>query len=276
MTFKKLAFAMSLAAAAASANAWNITNADGTFSNFGGFDWHSSGSVYVQGYDVLSNTATGTVDPFKMTYQAFATSVLDSSGTSFLTPGLRVGSGSGYEYTINATFNEQVTCLSDGLNTCGIVKIDVVGGLFDIFYQLAGNAVAGSSGMAGILDGTKIASGVFTSGNSLLGTQGASNPGNVTLSGTFRGEVTYTNSAYITPDLIGTLAVSTLQFGRNTTSWTRPNNFDGIGAIGADTNTDFVGQADANQSFVPEPGSLSLLGAALGLVGLLQRRRKLV
>lgn len=272
---KKMAFGLMLMVAGATGSAYaaTITNPDGTF-DFGGFDWASSGSALIQGYDVLNNTATGTVDNFTLDFQAYATAVQDSSGTDLVLANLRQGSGTGYEYTINAHLNETVTCLTDGLNTCGIVKIDVVGGNWDVYYQAVGDAVAGSAGMTGILDGTSLLSGGFFSGSSLLGTQGATNPGDVTLSGTFFGNVLSTNNTYIIPDLSGTKAVSTLQFGNNTTAWTRPTNWDGIGAIGPDTNSFFVGQADANQSFVPEPGTIALLGLGLMAVGISQRRRK--
>ena len=53
------------------------------------------------------------------------------------------------------------------------------------------------------------------------------------------------------------------------------NGFGGPCTTGA-TNCDFHFQADANQSFqaVPEPGSLALIAAALGMASLFGRRRK--
>lgn len=264
MKLKKLAISLALAGSAATASAAVITNADGVF-DFGGFDWASNGSVYIQGYDIVSGLAAGTTDTFTLSYQAFAANLQDSAGNNLVLPGLNVG----YEYTINATITEQVTCVNAG---CTIVTIDVVGGTWDVFTGAA-NATVGAAGLSGYLDGTNILSGTFSGGGTIIGAQGASNPGNITLAGTFVGAVTMTDLAVITPELTGTEAVSTLQFGANTTAWTRPTNWDGMGALAADTNTNFVGQADANQSFsVPEPGSLALLGLGLGFAGMFRRR----
>lgn len=254
-----------------------ITTPDGTF-DFGGFDWASTASVYIQGYGALAGQAIGTTDDFTLTYQAYAVNVQNGVGDNLSLPGLKVtDGGSGYEFTIQAVVQERVTCITAN---CTVVQIDVLSGSWDIWYQEIGNAVlsGANGGITGILDGTKILSGIFdNTSDSIIGAQGASNPGNVTLAGTFRGEVTYTNLAYINPELAGTLAVSTLQFGTNTTAWVRPDQFDGIGAVGADTNQNFVGQADANQSFVeqkvPEPGTLALGGLGL-LLAAASRRRK--
>lgn len=272
---KKLAVSLVLAGSAATASAAVITNPDflgGT--DFGGFDWASNGSVYITGYDILSGGAgrTGEMDLFVLNYQAFASSIQDSAGNNIVAPGLRQGTGTGYEYTINAVINEKTTCLN---SDCSLISIDVVDGTWDVLYQAAGNATVGAAGHTGFLDGTNLLSGIFTGGDTIVGAQGPSNPGSITLAGTFMGNTTSTNNTFINPDLDGTIAVSTLQFKNNTTAWTRPNNWDGIGGIGADTNTAFVGQADANQSFVnavPEPGSIALLGIGLGAAGMLRRR----
>ena len=81
---------------------------------------------------------------------------------------------------------------------CTIVTIDVVGGTWDVFTGAA-NATVGAAGLSGYLDGTNILSGTFSGGDTIIGAQGASNPGNITLAGTFVGAVTMTDLAVITP-----------------------------------------------------------------------------
>ena len=78
------------------------------------------------------------------------------------------------------------------------------------------------------------------------------------------GNVTYTNSAYITPAQSGTTASTTLQLGSSfTNGYVSPGGFNGV-AFATDPGT-IIFQADANQSFsaVPEPASLALFGIAM-------------
>jgi hypothetical protein len=205
--FKKLALVAALAAALGSAQAApTITNADGTFS-FGGFDWASTASVWVRDYDIVSGGTgrTGETDIFTLNYQAYAVNVQDAGGANLPLAGLKnTDIAGGYEYTINATITESVTCLNDN---CSFVAINIVGGAWDVYYDTTGDAVLGAAGISGILDGTNILSGVFTSGQTMLGPQGANNPGNVTLAGTFEGAVTFTDTTFINPVLNGTEAV---------------------------------------------------------------------
>lgn len=262
--------------AAAGASAMTITTPDGTY-DFGGFDWSSAGSVLVDSYNVLLGSSIGTTDTFTMYYQSSLAQFLDPLGNGFSLPNMYSASNlDGYEFTIYAEINEQVTCLT---TNCSVVQIDILSGSWNIMFEADGDSSLSNG--TGFLDGTTVLSGTFLAGisDSVVGLQGASNPGNVTLAGTFRGDVMYTNTDFINPELIDTEAVSTLQFGTNTTAWTRPTNFEvaGLYPIGPNTNTRFVGQADANQTFtqaVPEPASLALMG--LGLFGIAAMRRRQV
>ncbi len=276
---KQIAAAVAVAALSSTASAVILTTPDGPI-DFGGFDWSSAGSVLIDGYGITSASALGASDTFTLTYQSVAANLQNAAGQNQNTPGLRAGSGTGYEFTISATLVEQVTCIASSplpLPTgtpCAVVAITPIFGTWSVYYQAVGNANLGATGISGILDGTLVMSGTFQGGDTVVGPQGPTNPGNVTLAGTFVGKVNFMNGAFFSDNYNNTTSVSTLQFGRNTTAWVRPANFDGIGAIGPNTNTRFVGQADANQSFVPEPGSLALAGLALFGVAALARRRK--
>jgi hypothetical protein len=274
LKLKKMAVLLALAGGASSANAALITNADGSF-DFGGFDWASNGSIWVQNYGVLqgSNT-TGDTDNFTLTYMANAAAVQNAGGTNYsslVMPGLN----NSYEYTIFAQVNETVVCLNAN---CSLAEISVGNGsTWNVYYDTSSNANMATG--LGVTDGTLLLSGTFAASpisQSFVAPQGTSNPGNVSLIAALQGSVLTTNTTYINPILNGSTAVSTLQFGNTTTAWTRPTSFNGT-STGANTNSDFVGQADANQSFaanvVPEPGTLTLIGLGLGMAGLIRRRR---
>lgn len=262
MKMKTLAIAAALSLAAGSASAITITNGDGTTS-WTGFDWASGGTAFTTGFDGSDG------NNFTMTAFAWATSLKDGV-TTLNMPGLDINangaldSGKTYEYTLVATLNETVVGCTGTACT-----FSVLGGTFDIYYDLSGdaNALAGSNG-TGFTDGTKIISGTI---NPLAGqvfdtAQGFN-------STALKGVVTSTNGTYIVPSLDTTTAVTTLQIGTFVTDWVNPGGFDGT-AFG---ESQVVFQADANQNFqarVPEPASLALIGLGLGLIGFSTYRRK--
>lgn len=266
-----LAAAAILATGSAMAAPITLTNLDGAFVGFTEFDWSSSGQAVVTGYDTLNTTATGHVDPFRLQYQASAVGI-KVNGTdvaSALLPGLN----STYEYTIYADLTETVTCLG-GPNGCDFAALNLVSGTWQIRYDLSpdANYAAGT----GFTDGTALLSGTFDSSTTVLSGQGASNPGNNSLIASLFGTVLSTNLTYVDPTLAGTKATSTLQFGSTQqVGWVAPASINGV-PVAATSNTNFVAQADANQSFttVPEPGSVALVGLALGAAGFAARRRK--
>lgn len=244
---------------------------DGILQNFTGIDWHSNGGGWIQGFDLTSANNPGDTDNFTLTYQAFAGVLQTTTPTPNLyiaAPGSATG---GYELTIFSKLDEIATCLT---TTCNTVQTSGTG-TWDIYFDTGtdANQAAGTGFTNGvkILSGTwDSAGGIFTSVGGPVG-PGALGTGSATLNGT----VTYTNSSYITPDLLGTSFQSSLQFpGQSAPSYTRPSAFNGTNT-GADSAQNFVMQIDGSQDFshkVPEPAMLGLLG--LGLLSMVGLRRK--
>lgn len=263
---RRLAFGSALLLAAAGASAATITNTDGSFSPFGGFDWSPAGNVVTQGNIVNGGTVTSV-------FWANAVHIQDTSNNPFTTPGLDP-TGSSYEYTAYATITETVSCGGAIGDPCGnSANFTATGGTWTVYYDTSPNAnlVTG----AGITDGTAIISGNVDSGGGTFFLFGTGGIGGFN----YQGMVTFTDNAFVNPSLLGSTASATLQFGSSTTSWTPPTGQPAAG--GGSTglpNPSLAFQADGNQSFtvapVPEPGTLALLAAAILGIGFVRRRSK--
>src|SRR5690348_14571478 len=92
----------------------NTFSADGILQNFTGFDWHSNGGGWVQGFDLTGANNAGDTDTFTLTYQAFAGSINTTSPTNNLfvaPPGPETGT---YEITTFQQITQTATCQNDG------------------------------------------------------------------------------------------------------------------------------------------------------------------
>lgn len=286
MNLSKMSAALAVAAATTfggTAMAAQISNLDGNLSPFSGFDWASGGAAWTNGLTAAETAFAGGCAAscsFSITYAAWATGLTMPGGGTLPAPGLDSNpNGSGpagsYEYTIKSSLTATLVNFIPGV--AAVYTIDA--GTFDIFYDTSSNANLNNGGpgvWTGFNDGTLILSGtLMTLAPQLLSLFDGSGQVNLV------GGITFQDSNFITPEVLGTRVVSTLQLWPSPaiTDFTPPVSVDGtvLPAVGPNDD-EALFQADANQNFefaqVPEPGSILLAGLALAGLGVVSRRRK--
>lgn len=285
MKMMKLASVLALAVGLpVGAQAAQITlPTDGVKSPFGGFDWLSTAPAYVEGATFAPNAPAGTTsNVFSLYYFSTATAVQSETGT-FFTPNLYPvgdnGSSAGlgtYEITHVTNLRETATCsiAADASGLCqGELTFSLVSGAWKIWLDT--NPDANYADGTGFTNGDAILTGIWTSTTgSFDATTGSGNQLDL------RGTVLTTDASYITPDMVGTNASSTLQLfgGPQQTAVVNPGQFPalagGFAPVDLLTPGNALFQADANQGFsaVPVPGSLALLASALIGMGFATRR----
>jgi hypothetical protein len=291
MKLSKITAALALSAAAAvgvSASAATITNADGALTPFGGFDWASGGAAWTNGLAAAENAANFNglgqcinlaACSFSINYVAWAGNLTQPGGATLGAPGLDsdpngvLNAGKSYEYTIKATLSATLLQFVPG-----IAAIYSVGtGTFSIYYDTTGNANLNDGGTGvwtGFGNGIKIIEGDWATPTPELFNL-FNGSGNISLVGA----VTFTDTNYVNPALVGTNVSSTLQLwpSQQITNFTPPVSVDGVALPNVQVNgPEALFQADANQAFttVPEPTSMVLAGLALLGAGVVSRRRR--
>lgn len=243
-----------------------LTNPDGTFNGWGGFDLASNGTWAFSGYD---NSNAG---PQSITAVHWATSVpgsgglTDAGGGGFFAP----NNNWVYQYTsvLTLQLTATATATSGGLNTALNVAFD--SGTFSIYYDPTADAVNATG--AGYTDADLLFSGSLTSAT---GSNGWSMLTGATPN-TFvnaQGTVTYTNSAYVSPDLATVNFSSTTQ--TYNAGWPTVTGEPGPNGTSASLPSGtLIYSGDANLSVTPVPEPSTALSLSVAVTAMFARRRR--
>lgn len=238
--------------------ATGATGDEDTVGPFNSYDFSSGGMVLIRPVSV-AGTGFTVGDTYSGFYQSAVTRHMLGTNT-VASPNLNTtGSGSGYELTIGANFNERVV----SVDTFGNPTFEVTGGNASIYFDTTPdqNANAGT----GFNNGNAIITGNITGGGGTFLTNTGIGVSSISLAITPSG---FDPAVFNPATMAGGQGVFTLQANPGLTSQV-------TGVLGNQVgNTDLVLSADGNLDLlaVPLPAPLWLLGVALAGLGVVARR----